>query len=132
MTGKGTIGAPTCFCWGEKSGEKHCCCWMNLKRKIQAYAVDSSVMRTLFNNLFAIPNIPKYFYASHPPTNIHITSKHNLVLKKTSSVKSQWCKGTSRYPFYQVRQGRTWSRNYKSPPPPPPSPPPTRFRILIF
>jgi hypothetical protein len=37
--------------------------------------------------------------------------------------------------FYQVRQGCTWSRNYKSPsppPPPPPSPPPTRFRILIF
>jgi hypothetical protein len=31
-----------------------------------------------------------------------------------------------------ARQGRTWSRNYKSPssPPPSPSPSPTRFRIL--
>jgi hypothetical protein len=28
--------------------------------------------------------------------------------------------------FYQVRQGRTWSRIYKSPS----SPPPTRFRIF--
>jgi hypothetical protein len=40
--------------------------------------------------------------------------------------------------FYQVRQGRTWSRSYKSPSPPPPSPPPpppsppTRFRILVL
>jgi hypothetical protein len=34
-------------------------------------------------------------------------------------------------PFYQVRQGRTWSRSYKSPSPPPRSPP-TRFRILIY
>jgi hypothetical protein len=34
--------------------------------------------------------------------------------------------------FYQVRQGCTWSRSYKSPSPPPPPPPPTRFRILVF
>jgi hypothetical protein len=43
--------------------------------------------------------------------------------------------GPSKYIYYQVRQGRTWSRSYKSPPspsPPPPSPPPTRFRILVF
>jgi hypothetical protein len=33
-------------------------------------------------------------------------------------------------PFYQVRQGRTWSRSYKSPSPPPPTL--TRFRILVF
>jgi hypothetical protein len=34
--------------------------------------------------------------------------------------------------FYQVRQGRTWSRSYKSPSPPPSPSPPTRFRILVF
>jgi hypothetical protein len=37
--------------------------------------------------------------------------------------------------FYQVRQGRTWSRNYKSPSsssPPPPSSSPTRFRICSY
>jgi hypothetical protein len=31
--------------------------------------------------------------------------------------------------FYQVRQGHTWSRNYKSPSPSPPS---DRFRISSF
>jgi hypothetical protein len=31
-----------------------------------------------------------------------------------------------------VRQGRTWSRSYKSPSSPPPPSPPTRFRILVF
>jgi hypothetical protein len=37
--------------------------------------------------------------------------------------------------FYQLRQGRAWSRNYKSPSssssPPSPPPSPTRFRIVI-
>jgi hypothetical protein len=32
--------------------------------------------------------------------------------------------------YYQVRQGRTWSRSYKSPSSPPS--PPARFRILVF
>jgi hypothetical protein len=34
--------------------------------------------------------------------------------------------------FYQVRQGRTWSKNYKSPSSSPPPSSPTRFRILTI
>jgi hypothetical protein len=45
-----------------------------------------------------------------------------LGLKKNESLVIN-CRIT--FTFYQVRQGRTWSRNYKSPSP-------TRFRILIF
>jgi hypothetical protein len=46
-------------------------------------------------------------------------------------VASDRSKTVKKSTFYQVRQGRTWSRNYKSPSSPPPSSPsPTRFRIL--
>jgi hypothetical protein len=39
---------------------------------------------------------------------------------------------TLMHSFYQVRQGRTWSRSYKSPSSSPSSPPPTPTRFRIF
>jgi hypothetical protein len=63
-----------------------------------------------------------------------LRASHNFGMRE--QIKQQGAKsvnGPSFVCFYQVRQGRTWSRSYKSPSssPPPPSPP-TRFRILVF
>jgi hypothetical protein len=56
--------------------------------------------------------------------------KKNTNLKTTKKITFLHRFSTFIYCFYQVRQGRTWSRNYKSPSPPPPSSSSNHFRIF--
>jgi hypothetical protein len=60
--------------------------------------------------------------------------KFHLKNKKKAHLFTFWiplaADGALCLTFYQVRQGRTWSRNYKSPSSSGSSPPPTRLRIF--
>jgi hypothetical protein len=70
---------------------------------------------------------PKHQTCDHrSKKTVLIIISHHISILLYFTPNRPWSSHYSVLSFYQVRQGRTWSRSYKSPPPPP------NYSVLVF